>query len=148
MWLVDAGNNVVVRFNAKGRIVQALGRRLEPWVYLTHGIERAIPGPASFYQPTAGLPGWFDSIHAIACPDEKTVYVANEFSYRFDKVVRPEVSSNQRRSVTFWARQFQTSPTIRSFSVRQSMALTMPNSFGSLPALPNLPTTWPLSWTL
>ena len=33
------------------------------------------------------LPGWFDSIHAIACPDDKTVYVANEFSYRFDKVV-------------------------------------------------------------
>jgi DNA-binding beta-propeller fold protein YncE len=33
------------------------------------------------------LPGWFDSIHAIACPDEKTVYIANEFSYRFDKVV-------------------------------------------------------------
>jgi hypothetical protein len=29
MWLVDAGNNVVVKFNAKGRIVQALGRRLE-----------------------------------------------------------------------------------------------------------------------
>ena len=49
MWLVDAGNNVVVKFNAKGRIVQALGRRLEPWVYMTHGIERAIPAPASFY---------------------------------------------------------------------------------------------------
>jgi hypothetical protein len=31
--------------------------------------------------------GPFDSIHAIACPDDKTVYVANEFSYRFDKVV-------------------------------------------------------------
>jgi hypothetical protein len=52
MWLVDAGNNVVVKFNPKGRIVQALGRRLEPWVYLTHGIERAIPGPANFHQPT------------------------------------------------------------------------------------------------
>ena len=221
MWLVDSGNNVVVKFNAKGRIVQALGRRLEPWVYLTHGIERAIPGPESFYQPTdtlvgpdgstyvtdgygnsrvakfsreghllkywgdrgarpgqfntphnlvmdknstiyvgdransriqvfdtdgtfkaqwrlsevpggetgrssepwslcitpgpnqviyAGsvgrvfkldlngkvlgtfgkngrLPGWFDSIHAIACPDEKTLFLANEFSYRFDKIV-------------------------------------------------------------
>jgi len=33
-----AGNNVVVEFNAKGRIVQALGRRLEPWVYVTHVI--------------------------------------------------------------------------------------------------------------
>jgi sugar lactone lactonase YvrE len=211
MWLVDAGNNVVVKFNPKGRIVQALGRRLEPWVYMTHGIERAIPAPASFYQPTdtavgpdgstyvtdgygnsrvakfsregnlikywgdrgtrpgqfntphsividrssnlyvadrqnsrvqvfdtdgkfkqewdldgltwsecitpgpnqvifigsvgkvykmsldgrilgtfgklGRLPGWFDSIHAIACPDEHTLYIANEFSYRFDRVV-------------------------------------------------------------
>jgi len=219
MWLVDAGNNVVVKFNDKGRIVQALGRRLEPWVYMTHGIERAIPAPASFYQPTdtavgpdgstyvtdgygnsrvakftregnlvkywgdrgarpgqfntphsividrnanlyvadrqnsrvqlfdtdgnfktqwnldgltwsmcitpgtpqvifvgsvgkvykmaldgtvlgtfgklGRLPGWFDSIHAIACPDEKTVYIANEFSYRFDKVVIDEPARSQ-----------------------------------------------------
>jgi len=220
MWLVDAGNNVVVKFNAKGRIVQALGRRLEPWVYMTHGIERAIPAPASFYQPTdtvvgpdgstyitdgygnsrvvkftregnlvkywgdrgsrpgqfntphsivmdrnqnlyvadrqnsriqvfdtdgtfkqewdldgltwslcitpganqvifvgsvgkvykidltgqvlgtfgklGRLPGWFDSIHAIACPDEKTVYVANEFSYRFDKVILDDAERSSR----------------------------------------------------
>ena len=220
MWLVDAGNNVVVKFNNKGRIVQALGRRLEPWVYMTHGIERAIPAPASFYQPTdtvvgpdgstyvtdgygnsrvvkftregtlvkywgdrgtrpgqfntphsivmdrnqnlyvadrqnsrvqvfdtdgqfkqawdldgltwsmcitpgptqvifvgsvgkvykmdltgkvlgtfgklGRLPGWFDSIHAIACPDEKTVFVANEFSYRFDKVVLDDAERSSR----------------------------------------------------
>ena len=220
MWLVDAGNNVVVKFNAKGRIVQALGRRLEPWVYMTHGIERAIPAPASFYQPTdtvvgpdgstyitdgygnsrvvkftregnlvkywgdrgtrpgqfntphsivmdrsqnlyvadrqnsriqifdtngqfkqewdldgltwsmcitpgptqvifvgsvgkvykidltgkvlgtfgklGRLPGWFDSIHAIACPDEKTVYVANEFSFRFDKVILNDAERSSR----------------------------------------------------
>src|SRR5712691_1727272 len=57
MWLVDAGNNVVVKFNAKRRVEQALGRREEPWVYLTHGIERAIPGPSSFYQPTDTVVG-------------------------------------------------------------------------------------------
>ena len=33
------------------------------------------------------LEGWFDSIHALACPDEKTLYLAEEFSYRFDKVM-------------------------------------------------------------
>lgn len=221
MWVVDSGNDVIVKVTPKGRIVQALGRRREPWVWDTHGIERAIPAPPSFYQPTdtvvgpdgstyvtdgygnsrvvkfsklgnyvkhwgyrgtgpglfntphsivmdarsnlyvadransriqvfdtegtfktewrlsaiaggetgrssepwslcitpgpnqvifAGsvgrvfkldlngkvlgtfgtlgrLPGWFDSIHAIACPDEKTVYLANEFSYRFDKII-------------------------------------------------------------
>jgi hypothetical protein len=32
------------------------------------------------------LPGFFDSIHALACPSEKTLYVANEFSYRFDRI--------------------------------------------------------------
>jgi DNA-binding beta-propeller fold protein YncE len=211
LWYVNAAANLVVKFNAKRRIEQALGRREEPWVYLTHGIERAIPAPSSFYQPTdtvvgpdgstyitdgygnsrvvkfsregnlvkywgdrgtrpgqfntphnivmdtnsnlyvadrqnnrlqvfdtdgkfkqewrldgpawslcitpgprqvifvgsvgrvykldlegnvvgkfgklGRLPGWFDSIHALACPDEKTLYIANEFSYRFDKVI-------------------------------------------------------------
>src|SRR5258708_21691493 len=57
MWLVDAGNNALEKFNPKGRIVQALGRRLEPWVYMTHGIEPAIPAPASFYQPTDTVVG-------------------------------------------------------------------------------------------
>jgi DNA-binding beta-propeller fold protein YncE len=211
MWIVDSANNVIVKFTPNRRIVQALGRREEPWVYLTHGIERAIPGPANFYQPTdtavgpdgstyvtdgygnsrvakftregtlvkywgdrgtrpgqfntphsividrnnnlivadrqnnrvqvfdtegtfkqewtldgppwslcitpdtpqsifvgsvgrvykldttgkvvgtfgklGRLPGYFDSIHAIACPNDKTVFIANEFSYRFDRVV-------------------------------------------------------------
>ncbi len=217
MWVIDAGNNLIVRLNSKGRIVQALGRRLEPWVYLTHGIERAIPAPASFYQPTdvavgpdgaiyvsdgygnsrvakftpegnyvkswgergskpgqfntphsivmdartnlyvadrannrvqvfdtegtfkqevrlpgppwslcitpgpnqvlfvgsvgriykvdltgkilgafgklGRLPGWFDSVHALACPDERTIYAAQEFSFRFDKIELRSVTS-------------------------------------------------------
>jgi hypothetical protein len=50
--------------------------------------------------------------------------------------------------MTFWTRQFQTSPTNSSFSFRQSTELTMSNSFGSLPALPNVPTTFPSSWIL
>jgi DNA-binding beta-propeller fold protein YncE len=211
LWYVNSGDNLVVKFDSKRRVQQALGRREEPWVYLTHGIERAIPPPSNFYQPTdtvvgpdgstyvtdgygnsrvakfsregilikywgdrgtkpgqfntphnivmdanstlyvadrqnsrvqvfdtdgnfkkewrigglawslcitpppnqvifvgsighvykydlngkllgefgklGRLEGWFDSIHALACPDEKTLYLAEEFSYRFDKVV-------------------------------------------------------------
>ena len=211
LWYVNSGDNLVVKFNRNLRVEQALGRREEPWVYMTHGIERAIPPPSSFYQPTdtvvgpdgstyitdgygnsrvvkftregnlikywgdrgtkpgqfntphnivmdansnlyvadrqnsrvqvfdtdgnfkqewrvgalawslcitpgpnqvifvgsvgrvfkydlsgkrlgefgklGRLPGWFDSIHALACPDEKTLYLAEEFSYRFDKVM-------------------------------------------------------------
>src|ERR1700724_531120 len=52
MWYVNSGDNLVVKFDPKRRVEQALGRREEPWVYLTHGIERAIPPPANFYQPT------------------------------------------------------------------------------------------------
>ena len=215
LWYVSSGDNLVVKFDQKRRVQQALGRREGDmaWVYMTHGIERAIPPPASFYQPTdtvvgpdgstyvtdgygnsrvvkftregnlvkywgdrgtrpgqfntphnivmdansnlyvadrqnsrvqvfdtdgnfkqewnvgalawslcitpgpnqvifvgsvgrvfkydlsgkrlgafgklGRLPGWFDSIHALACPDEKTLYLAEEFSFRFDKVVLP-----------------------------------------------------------
>jgi len=211
LWYVGAADNLVVKFDPKLRVQQALGRREEPWVYMTHGIERAIPPPANFYQPTdtvvgpdgstyvtdgygnsrvvkftregnlvkywgdrgtkpgqfntphsivmdansnlyvadrqndrvqvfttdgefkqewklpepawslcitpgpnpaifvgsvgkvykldltgkivgqlgklGRLPGWFDSVHSLACPDEKTLYLAEEFSYRFDKIV-------------------------------------------------------------
>ena len=213
LWFDSAGDNLVVKFDRNMRVVQALGRREGDmaWVYMTHGIERAIPGPSNFYQPTdtavgpdgstyvtdgygnsrvvkftregnlvkywgdrgtrpgqfntphnividsksnlyvadrqnnrvqvfdtdgnfiqewrldgpawslcitpgpnqvifvgsvgrifkmdlngkvlgtfgrlGRLPGWFDSIHSLACPDEKTLYLAEEFSFRFDKVV-------------------------------------------------------------
>lgn len=211
LWYVGAADNLVVKFDPNLRVQQALGRREEPWVYMTHGIERAIPPPANFYQPTdtvvgpdgstyvtdgygnsrvvkftkegnlvkywgdrgtkpgqfntphsivmdansnlyvadrqndrvqvfttdgefkqewklpgpawslcitpgpnpaifvgsvgkvykldltgkivgqmgklGRLPGWFDSVHSLACPDEKTLYLAEEFSYRFDKIV-------------------------------------------------------------
>src|ERR1700693_6550463 len=57
LWYVNSGDNLVVKFDSKRRVQQALGRREEPWVYLTHGIERAIPGPSSFYQPTDTVVG-------------------------------------------------------------------------------------------
>src|SRR5215213_2868884 len=57
MWVVDSGNDVIVKVTPKGRIEQALGRRREPWVWDTHGIERAIPAPPSFYQPTDTVVG-------------------------------------------------------------------------------------------
>ena len=33
------------------------------------------------------MPGTLDSIHAIACPDEKTLYLANLYASRMDKWV-------------------------------------------------------------
>jgi hypothetical protein len=33
------------------------------------------------------MPGTIDSVHGIACPDEKTLYLANLFASRLDKWV-------------------------------------------------------------
>ena len=32
------------------------------------------------------VPGMFDWVHAVACPDEHTVYAAQELSFRLDKI--------------------------------------------------------------
>ena len=52
LWYVDAGNNLVVKFDKNLRIKEVVGSRPEPWVFLTHGIERALAPPDHFYQPT------------------------------------------------------------------------------------------------
>jgi DNA-binding beta-propeller fold protein YncE len=52
LWYIDAGTNLVIKFDAQKRVQMVLGRRPEPWTWATHVIERAIPGPANFYQPT------------------------------------------------------------------------------------------------
>jgi DNA-binding beta-propeller fold protein YncE len=52
LWYIDAGSNLVVKFDQQKRVQMVLGRRPEPWTWATHVIERAIPGPANFYQPT------------------------------------------------------------------------------------------------
>jgi hypothetical protein len=57
-------------------------------------------------------------------------------------------STYRGRNVSFCTRQLASSPTSSSFSLRQSIALTMLNSFGIRPALPNWPTTLPSSSSL
>ena len=52
LWYVDAGTNLVVKFDQTKHLQMVLGRRPEPWTWMTHVIERAIPGPQNFYQPT------------------------------------------------------------------------------------------------
>jgi sugar lactone lactonase YvrE len=52
LWYIDAGSNLVVKFDQQKRVQMVLGRRPEPWTWATHVIERAIPGPSNFYQPT------------------------------------------------------------------------------------------------
>jgi len=52
LWYVDAGDNIVFRFDTEGRTTGTLGTNPEPWTWLTHVIERAAPGRAALYQPT------------------------------------------------------------------------------------------------
>ena len=52
LWYIDAASNMIIKFDTEGRTVQTLGQRPEPWTWLTHVIEGAVKGKASFYQPT------------------------------------------------------------------------------------------------
>ena len=52
LWYIDAADNMIFRFDRDGRTIGTLGTNPEPWTWLTHVIERAAPGRASFYQQT------------------------------------------------------------------------------------------------
>ena len=52
LWYVDAADDIIYRFDSEGRTVGTLGTNPEPWTWLTHVIERAAIGKASFYQET------------------------------------------------------------------------------------------------
>lgn len=52
LWYVNAGDNVIAKFDHDGRVVGVLGNNPEPWTWLTHVIEHAIPGKANFYHQT------------------------------------------------------------------------------------------------
>lgn len=52
LWYVDAGDNIIFRFDSEGRTVGTLGTNPEPWTYLTHVIAGAVRGRAALYQET------------------------------------------------------------------------------------------------
>jgi DNA-binding beta-propeller fold protein YncE len=52
MWYIDAASNMVIKFDTQGRTTEVLGMRPEPWTWLTHVIEHAVPNKVAFYQPT------------------------------------------------------------------------------------------------
>ena len=52
LWYVDAGTNLVVKFDQQKHVAMVLGRRGEPWTWMTHVVERAATPPQNFYQPT------------------------------------------------------------------------------------------------
>lgn len=52
LWYIDAGDNVIFRFDSEGRTIGRLGNNPEPWTWATHVIERAVPSKTAFYQQT------------------------------------------------------------------------------------------------
>ena len=52
LWYVSASDNVIFKFDSEGRTIGRLGNNPEPWTWVTHVIERAIPGKSNFYHQT------------------------------------------------------------------------------------------------
>ena len=119
LWYVDAADDIIYRFDSEGRTVGTLGTNPEPWTWLTHVIERAARGKASFYQETdigwskdgsmfvsdgygnsrvakfertatsskawgerGGQPGNFNTPHSLVVDNNDVVYVADRGNSR------------------------------------------------------------------
>ena len=54
IWYVDAGTNTITELDQQLRFMMILGKKPEPWTWLTHGVTQMKPikGPAYFNQPT------------------------------------------------------------------------------------------------
>jgi DNA-binding beta-propeller fold protein YncE len=102
VYVADRGNSRIQTFDAEGNRKAVWNMPTAPWsLCLTNG-----PNPVMFvgsvgrvykmdltgkilgvFGRTGRMPGTIDSIHQLACPDEKTVYLANLYASRLDKWV-------------------------------------------------------------
>ena len=77
LWYIDAADNIIFHFDKEGRTIGTLGTNPEPWTWLTHVIERAVPGRANLYQESdigwsaSSLPP-FDAAQRRAMPRRAT----------------------------------------------------------------------------
>ncbi len=105
IYVADRANNRVQTFTTEGKLLNVWNLPGPPWsLCLTKGAAPALfvgsVGKIYKLDPTTGrivgqfgkygrFPGTIDAIHQLACPDENTLYVVNEFSSRLDKWVSP-----------------------------------------------------------
>jgi DNA-binding beta-propeller fold protein YncE len=102
IYVADRGNSRIQTFDSEGDLQAVWNLPTAPWALcLTDG-----PSPLMFvgsvgriykmdlngkilgaFGRPGRMPGTLDSIHGIACPDEKTLYVANLYASRIDKWV-------------------------------------------------------------
>lgn len=104
IYVADRGNSRIQTFDTEGNLKNVWRLPTAPWsLCLTKGPNQVLfVGSVShvykidlsgkilgvFGKP-GRMQGTIDSIHAIACPDEKTVFLANLYSSRIDKWVSP-----------------------------------------------------------
>jgi DNA-binding beta-propeller fold protein YncE len=104
IYVADRGNSRIQTFDTEGNLKSVWRLPTAPWsLCLTTGPNQVmfvgsvgrvykmdLSGKilGAFGRP-GRMPGTIDSIHQIACPDEKTVYLANLYSNRLDKYVSP-----------------------------------------------------------
>ena len=102
VYVADRGNGRIQTFDTEGNLKAVWKLPTAPWALcLTNGPNQVMfVGSVSriykmdlsgkilgaFGRP-GRFPGTLDAIHQIACPDEKTLYVAQTFLGRFDKWV-------------------------------------------------------------
>lgn len=104
IYVADRGNSRIQSFDTEGNLKSVWRLPTAPWsLCLTAGPNQVmfvgsvgrvykmdLSGKILGAFGRAGrMPGTIDSIHQIACPDEKTVYLANLYSNRLDKYVSP-----------------------------------------------------------
>ncbi|MBI3492746.1 MAG: SMP-30/gluconolactonase/LRE family protein [Acidobacteria bacterium] len=102
VYVADRGNSRIQTFDTEGNRKAVWNMPTAPWsLCLTNG-----PNPVMFvgsvgrvykmdltgkilgvFGRTGRMPGTLDSIHQLACPDEKTLYLANLYASRLDKWV-------------------------------------------------------------
>lgn len=104
IYVADRGNSRIQTFDTQGNLKNVWRLPTAPWsLCLTNGptqvmfvgsvgrvYKMSLDGKilGMFGRP-GRMPGTIDSIHQIACPDEKNVYLANLYASRMDKWVSP-----------------------------------------------------------
>lgn len=100
VYVADRGNSRIQTFDTEGGLKAVWNLPTAPWALcLTNGPNQVmfVGSVGRVYKMdlngkilgsfgrSGRMPGTIDSIHQLACPDEKTVYLANLYASRLDK---------------------------------------------------------------
>jgi DNA-binding beta-propeller fold protein YncE len=102
LYVADRGNSRVQVFDTDGKFLQEWRNAGPPWsLCITPGPNQVLfvgsigkvykmdlnGNVLGAFGKPGKLPGEFEWIHGIACPDEHTIYLAEELTWRVEKIV-------------------------------------------------------------